>query len=412
MSKQQLLWVLAAVAAAAALAVALAVLLQPPPGTRLGHAQADAAKLLRLASHPRAEFTKLPKTVESDKSNESAKHAELPPSTAAQRLLHRLQAQAAATPFTEVPHPPPAPSIGMWVRLLRYRMQARHILRQSGVPGIRRLYVPVLAGDNPAALPVPTLAKSAAVELPEDPAKGPGRANWAVLAPLDVGRHYGPVAAALRAARRVPPWHARRPVVVWRGTGRTGQQPDRWDRLALVSRWATAGHPAVDVGLTSVQRPEHRQYLKRHLRLSQQLHYKYLLAVEGNDVPSSMVWMLWVDALVLMVPPRVQSGHCWEGLLVPWRHYLPLAPDYEDLAEKVAWAEAHPAACHAMIRASTQHVADLLHARPALTAAAVRAAAATRWRISIRHGTTQRNLFGVPLHRCTNVEVVAGTEER
>ena len=51
----------------------------------------------------------------------------------------------------------------------------------------------------------------------------------------------------------------------------------------------------------------------------------------------------------------------FSALLVPWTHYVPVADNLADLAERVAWAEANPARA-AEIGAAGQLLASRLHA--------------------------------------------------
>ena len=56
--------------------------------------------------------------------------------------------------------------------------------------------------------------------------------------------------------------------------------------------------------------------------------------------------------------PYAQFFH---HLLVPWEHYIPVADNLDDLAARVAWADAHPAAAVRLGDAARMLV-DRLHA--------------------------------------------------
>ena len=88
---------------------------------------------------------------------------------------------------------------------------------------------------------------------------------------------------------------------------------------------------------------------------SVQLHFRYLLAVEGNDVASGLKWMLASNSVVLMVPPRRET---WarESQLQAWVHYVPVQPDFSDLVEKLEFCEAHLHICYAVSQHATDYV--------------------------------------------------------
>ena len=66
---------------------------------------------------------------------------------------------------------------------------------------------------------------------------------------------------------------------------------------------------------------------RNRLGIEEQLQYRYLLSLEGNDVATDLKWKLASSSLVLM-PKPTKEGWLMEGKLEPWVHYVPVdSPD-------------------------------------------------------------------------------------
>jgi hypothetical protein len=72
------------------------------------------------------------------------------------------------------------------------------------------------------------------------------------------------------------------------------------------------------------------------LTMEQQLKYKAILVVEGNDVATGLKWALLSNSVVMMQPPS-HTSWAMEELLEPWVHYIPLNEDFSDVEEKMQW---------------------------------------------------------------------------
>lgn len=95
--------------------------------------------------------------------------------------------------------------------------------------------------------------------------------------------------------------------------------------------------------------------------IRQQLRHRFLLSLEGNDVASGLKWQLASRSVVIMPRPRVVSWFC-ETLLEPWRHYVPVDDDFDDLEEVLDWCAAHGARCREISAEGRAHVAGFLDA--------------------------------------------------
>ena len=90
--------------------------------------------------------------------------------------------------------------------------------------------------------------------------------------------------------------------------------------------------------------------------LKETLQYKYLLVLEGNDVPEDLLWKLYSNSIVFMPPPSYVSW-AMETMLEPWKHYIPV--NRTNLAQRLRWAQSHPEQARQIAEQSTRWVYDL-----------------------------------------------------
>lgn len=72
------------------------------------------------------------------------------------------------------------------------------------------------------------------------------------------------------------------------------------------------------------------------LTINQQLKYKYILSIEGNDVASNLKWIMSSNSLCFMAKPKYETWFM-EGRLDADVHYVQVKDDYSDLEDKVAY---------------------------------------------------------------------------
>ncbi|MDE7335847.1 MAG: lipopolysaccharide A protein, partial [Muribaculaceae bacterium] len=178
---------------------------------------------------------------------------------------------------------------------------------------VRFLYAP---GDIYDPFAQPTLCKARCI----------GDLN-ATLMPLNAVRHF-------RFVDSDPtPWQKKRDQIVSRN------EVHRPERYAFLQRWF--GHPQTDLGQTNLQggRPE---WLRLRMTIDQQLQYKFIACIEGNDVATNLKWVMSSNSLPVMPTPTMES---WfqEALLRPGENYVAVAADYSDLLERMDYYLSHPA---------------------------------------------------------------------
>lgn len=125
-------------------------------------------------------------------------------------------------------------------------------------------------------------------------------------------------------------------------------------RIEFMERWF--GEASCDVGEVGKQcvRPEWRVGM---LTLYDHLNYKFILALEGNDVASNLKWVMSSNSLAVMPRPTCETWFM-EGKLIPNYHYVEIKPDYSDLKERMDYYIGHPDEALLIIRHANEWVAQ------------------------------------------------------
>jgi hypothetical protein len=122
-------------------------------------------------------------------------------------------------------------------------------------------------------------------------------------------------------------------------------------RYAFVTRYF--GMPGFDIGFVQppdlvhyFEIPEIARYQGAHAPPNAQRNAKYLISIQGTDVGTSFGWQIATNSVVM------KEANSWEVFfdchLRPWEHFVPVARDFSDIAEKIAWSEANADACRQM----------------------------------------------------------------
>lgn len=85
--------------------------------------------------------------------------------------------------------------------------------------------------------------------------------------------------------------------------------------------------------------PEEWRVLK--LTIPEQLKYKFIIALEGNDVASNLKWIMSSNSVAVMPKPKYETWFM-EGRLIGGYHYIEVLPDLSDLEQKIRYYIEHP----------------------------------------------------------------------
>lgn len=115
-------------------------------------------------------------------------------------------------------------------------------------------------------------------------------------------------------------------------------------------------HPMCNVGKTRMEENEQLpESVKEFLNIPQQLEYKFIACIEGNDVATSLKWVMSSNSIAVS-PPLNYETWFMEGTLIPDYHYIEVKPDYSDLIEKMNYYIAHPQEAEAIIQHAHEYV--------------------------------------------------------
>ncbi|MDR1701212.1 MAG: hypothetical protein LBR56_00390 [Sporomusaceae bacterium] len=94
------------------------------------------------------------------------------------------------------------------------------------------------------------------------------------------------------------------------------------------------GHPLCDLGQVNKVPVHNKNWLVSKMPVDEHLDYKFILALEGNDVASNLKWIMSSNSLAVLPKPTYETWFM-EGKLIPDYHYIAIKKDYSDLPEKL-----------------------------------------------------------------------------
>jgi len=188
-------------------------------------------------------------------------------------------------------------------------------------------------GDITKVPPQPSIVKSRPIA---------GDNSNAIILKLNRIRHYVFVQDKLSFAEK-------KDMAVWRGKAKPEQS-----RSQLVKNWFA--HPRCDIGQSNrVPLGCNPRMRKEFLSIDEQLRYKFIVSVEGNDVATNLKWIMSSNSLCLMCKPRYETWFM-EGLLQAGVHYVLLKDDFSDLEEKIDFYRKNPEAALRIIENANRWV--------------------------------------------------------
>lgn len=157
--------------------------------------------------------------------------------------------------------------------------------------------------------------------------------------PLETIRHF-------RFVKDPLTFEQKKSAIVWRGAV---YKPHR---LAFVH--ATHTKPFCNVGAVAKKADYDIPVLKK-MSVREQLNYRFIFSVEGNDVATNLKWIMSSNSVCFMTRPRCETWFM-EGWLKDGVHYVELADDYSDLEEKFHYYDQRPDVCAEIISNAKTHV--------------------------------------------------------
>ncbi|MBE8578950.1 glycosyl transferase family 90 [Vibrio sp. OPT18] len=134
-------------------------------------------------------------------------------------------------------------------------------------------------------------------------------------------------------------YREKKDMAVWRGIG------IQLHRKVVIEQFYN--HDMCNIGQTKPKLSE--PWVKDYLSIDEQLTYKFILAIEGNDVATNLKWAMSSNSLVIMSKPKYETWFM-EGRLQKGVHYVEVKDDYSDLIEKMEYYIAHPEEAESIIK--------------------------------------------------------------
>lgn len=93
--------------------------------------------------------------------------------------------------------------------------------------------------------------------------------------------------------------------------------------------------------------------------INEHLEYKFIMALEGNDVASNLKWVMSSNSLAVMTCPTCETWFM-EGTLIPDYHYVEVKDDFSDLQEKLQYYIDHPEKAEEILTHAHEYVQQFL----------------------------------------------------
>lgn len=117
------------------------------------------------------------------------------------------------------------------------------------------------------------------------------------------------------------------------------------------------GSSCCDAGIISHTPEFPAEWARPKISLYDHLCYKFILAIEGNDVATNLKWIMSSNSVAVMPRPTYETWFM-EGRLVPNYHYIEIKSDYSDLEERLNHYIQYPEQAEAIIAHAHEYVAQ------------------------------------------------------
>ena len=162
-----------------------------------------------------------------------------------------------------------------------------------------------------------------------------GDTTNAVLLKMDKVRHY-------IFPNDTIAWEDKKPLAIFRGKTKGKAERQLFMQMYFGSNVCDCG----DVGKPDSEVPP--QWHTPFMTISDHLKYRYIVALEGNDVASNLKWVMSSNSIAVMPRPTCETWFM-EGTLIPDYHYIEIKPDFSDLEERLTYYNNHPDEAQAII---------------------------------------------------------------
>lgn len=114
-------------------------------------------------------------------------------------------------------------------------------------------------------------------------------------------------------------------------------------------------HPLCDLGDVSKSTNDPEEWRTEKKTIFEHLNYKFIMALEGNDVASNLKWVMSSNSIAVMPQPTCETWFM-EGTLIPNYHYIEIKPDFSDLEERLNYYIEHENEARQIIQHAHEYV--------------------------------------------------------
>lgn len=114
-------------------------------------------------------------------------------------------------------------------------------------------------------------------------------------------------------------------------------------------------HPMFDCGTTGNEDGYPTEWVRPMKTIGEHLDYKFIMAIEGNDVASNLKWVMSSNSIAVMPRPTCETWFM-EGRLIPDYHYIEVADDFSDVEQKLRYYIANPDKAETIIENAHRYV--------------------------------------------------------
>lgn len=142
-------------------------------------------------------------------------------------------------------------------------------------------------------------------------------------------------------------------IAIFRGKiGAPGTKELKENRYRFVKMYWK--HPMCDLGEIK-SKSSNKEWEVEKMTIQEHLEYKFILALEGNDVASNLKWVMSSNSLAVMPKPTCETWFM-ENTLIPNYHYVEIKPDFSDLEEKMRYYIKYPEKAQEIINHANEYV--------------------------------------------------------
>lgn len=116
-------------------------------------------------------------------------------------------------------------------------------------------------------------------------------------------------------------------------------------------------HPMCDLGDVSKNTTDPEEWQTEKKTIREHLDYKFVMALEGNDVASNLKWVMSSNSIAVMPRPTCETWFM-EGTLIPDYHYIEIKADFSDLEERLNYYIEHIDEAQEILKHAHEYVAQ------------------------------------------------------